>query len=49
MAKQCYYNKFLINVFGEEKMKIREHKRMVKLDLIYVFIYFQNCPFWAYV
>ena len=45
MAKKCYYDSIFLRIFlGEEKMKTREDKRMVKLELFF----FQNCPFWAY-
>ena len=46
MAKKCWYNHFFgWNLFwGEEKMKTREDKRMVKLDF-----FSQNCLFGAYI
>jgi hypothetical protein len=38
MAERCCYNKILMKVSsGEEKMKTREDKRMVKLDFLFSF------------
>jgi hypothetical protein len=46
MVKKHCYNNFLMKFcFGEEKMKIREDQRMVKL----YFVFFQNYPFWIYI
>ena len=44
MAKEyCYNNNKPIKIlFGEEKMKTREDKRMVEFE------FFQNFPFWTY-
>ena len=45
MVEKCYYNwKFDEIVYGEEKMKTREDKRVVKLDFN-----FQDFPYWTYI
>ena len=50
MAEKCCYDEIIMNFFGgEEKMKTREDESMFKLDFIYLFIYSQNFPFWAYI
>jgi hypothetical protein len=41
MAKKCCFKKCLMNFFGgEEKMKTREDKRMVKLEFSFKVAYF---------
>ena len=37
MAKNYYYNEFLTILFGEEKMKTREDKRMVNFLILFFF------------
>ena len=40
MAHKCCYNKILMNFFGEEKMKTRQDKTMVKIYLFTIIIEF---------
>ena len=47
MAYQLYIYIYIHDEFvfvGEEKMKTREDKRIVKLDFLFL-VYFQNYPF----
>ena len=43
VEKYCCNKKFNEFIFGEENVKTREDKRMVKLEL------FQKWPFWKYL
>ena len=40
MAQKCCYNKILMNFFGEDKMKTRQDKTMVKFYLFTIIIEF---------